>query len=579
MRTWAPEQRLAIKAPHRFDRIRVFIGAQEWTNLYGRNWLISASIQSDEDQPAGTANLTFVREADGVTLTPLPITSQPFVGPGSSVTILAAIGELGGELTEEVQVFDGRVDDISFGGDESVISITARDLMGRLHDSWVEEFTAYSGDVASISQAIMAEWLPEVELITTGVAGPNLEDIPFRPQTVYAAIAGMADLIGADLRSRWVDADETKPGRWAIVMSIPQDPGLSIPPALDIFSFNDYYEVSNFAINGLGIRDRVIVGFKSGDTDITLTRSTENPVLGGTYRPVYIDERSNPAVTSTGAAEALADAMLRAVARAPLIQTVEGPFDWRMELGDWLIYNPNQVHNQTSFAGAVTGISHQISAKGNTTTLRVRGSFAGGSQRWVSRVVKSKDADDDLTLGASDWFYTNPVIGGGRKGPSTPAQSLGGYLSTSSIQGGINNLFGPYTAQQVQAGFTEYRSIVLVNRREVRWGPIKMWMEAANPGPSGTPSEGGYNIAYALDRRGLVGITGGGIQGDVSAQPNLPPDTFTDPPYTFVSIWGKNNAIDIPEMDERQCIVIHVRLTVNAGAYRVINDRLIAQDC
>jgi hypothetical protein len=570
MRSHSTQQLEAIKSLHRKDVVRVYVAGNDWTTLNGRNFLLSAVVKADEESPAATATVTFVRESDGVTLSPIS-GAQVLAKPGDSIKITVQVSKQGGPSTSEVEIFSGNIDDVSFGGDESVVTLQARDGMARVIESFIEEPSVYSGSARRIIEQIASEWGRGAGIFTSLPDSEFLEKVPFRPQSVYSAIMSLADTLGADMRMRYE-------GPQAVVFVPPSGDG----PEADTFTFDDYYEVADYSLSSLGVRDRVIVSFLEEGEEYTLVRSSNTPVMGTYFRPVYIDERSNPAVTNGFAAQAVADSLLRALARAPLVQTVVGPLDWRIELGDILGYEPNGVHTQSRFTGAVTGFTHNISATENTTTVRVRGSYGGGTGRWFTRIRRSQDSDRTIDSRDGDWFYTSKTLNTNRSGPATQEDSLGRWLSTTAVASGMNNLFGPFTSTQIEAGVTEYRSIALVNRRGVRWGPLKIWAEAANPDPlTKRPTTLGYDFQFAIDQRGARNIDDDPI-GSFSANKTSPAyirDSVNSGIVTYQSAWGKENALTMGSLEPNNAVVIHVKFTAAPGAFEVIEDRLIAQDC
>lgn len=151
----ALEKTLSSSAYVGHPRVKVQNSAGSWidmTALEGRNWLLGASWVESVDQPVGSANVEFVRTHRGLSLATLHETSKLNLVGGSYSPLL----QVGRELKIEVATkpkgvapvdadyelhFHGVIDSVAWESDP--VSVSCRDLGGKLQDLWIREELVY----------------------------------------------------------------------------------------------------------------------------------------------------------------------------------------------------------------------------------------------------------------------------------------------------------------------------------------------------------------------------------------------------------------------------------------------------
>lgn len=576
MRPFTETQEDAVRSLHR--RTRVFCevndgsGWVDLTDYAGANWLISASVATSEDQTTATASVVFHREVIGTSL----VAAGPgLFTPGNQIRLAVELAESGLSGTGRQELFEGRIDDVGWGGNGSQVTVTARDAMARLRDAWIESVTQYGGVATTVIQQILDRWTPGVTLTTVGDPEFILNPYNQQIQSVEQAIRAIVDLYGWDLRVRWLD------GAWKIVQQEPQDTLDATPSPVTTFSYDDYFEITDIGLSGLGVRDKVILTFRTSDEEIAITVQTPEPIQGPDYRTIFFDETRNSQIGSEGLATALATAILRTLARSPIIKQVSGPLDWRIELGDWVEFLPNGIHYDEAFEGAVTGIEHRLSAEECSTTYAIRGGFAGGGGigRWLTRIRRTRlikeleeigppDPDFNIPLdpfaGFGGLFYTDPGQTTSYSAFADRDDSLGKFVSKSRVtRFGVEDVFRPVTEEERVAGITLYRILAVVNETtNETFRGWKVWLTE-----QGTE---GVTFRVAVDPAGVQDLETGTAQGEEIA------DEFTAPDgYSFDDPDLPQDGLSLGNIGPRSVVFIGVELDVEADAIGQIPETLL----
>lgn len=133
---------------------------------------------------------------------------------------------------------------------------------------------------------------------------------------------------------------------------------------------------------------------------------------------------------------------------------------------------------------------------------------------------------------------------------STPAESIGGFMSTTDVTTAtLQNLFSSITAAQAAAGVTIYRCVFVLNSAADTWEEVKAWLVSQQAG--------GGTVAIGLDPAGAV-------DGDANtAQAEAPADEETAPDgVTFSNPTTEEGALALGELEGGEAYAIWLRLTV-----------------
>jgi hypothetical protein len=550
------------------------------TALAGENWLTAIDYTEDENQIVPSATLELHRETHEASLAPL-VQDPPLLVGGARIRVGAEVMVPGGPSTGRKNLLEGRLNGSSWGGSASVITVEIRDvIMSRLHDrSTTEDFELPSGALEDLVQDTLDEWTPGIELVVVGdpeFAFP--EPSVIRPQTVEAAIRSLVDQSGWEIR-RFEIA-----GEFRLVLFEPIDPSEEAPEAVTTYTPRDYFDIPSMGLNSIGFRDQVIITYMEGDTRVTVTVETPTPRFGDDYRSWPLDETGNPLVTSLATAQAFGRKGLLASARTPVTKEVELPFDWRPELADWSAFAPNGIHYSQTFEGAVTSIRHRVEAGisddgGGTTTLGIRGAFAGRVQRWVERVRRTRlrrEIEDTVGpppppavpgAGTLAWFLTTLEGEEGFSEESVPHGSLGRYVSRT-LAG--PNLFRSVTAAEADDGITLYRSTALVNQTE------EFWYEGLRA-YIGQQLPGGVTLEIAVDPDSPVPLGQEDPQGGESSDEESPPV-----PISGSLSWGAPESVEdgqvIGTVPPMHAVIVHRRLVVPSSTSHLISEAAVCID-
>jgi hypothetical protein len=138
--------------------------------------------------------------------------------------------------------------------------------------------------------------------------------------------------------------------------------------------------------------------------------------------------------------------------------------------------------------------------------------------------------------------------------PSSPADSLGKYLSTTPLSdGGLHNLFDAVSGVEAAAGDVEYRCLFVLNEAADSMLSVKVWIESQ--------VAGGADIALGLDPAGASD------RGDSSAQAATIADESAAPSgVTFSLPTGEGSALSVGDVAADECFAIWVRRTVPVDA-------------
>jgi len=143
-------QHRTIHARLTLSSYRVTDFSVELTDYEGQNWLVAWETRSEIDNPVGTATFRLQREAMFLSLSPLVVSKlnrvdgvfAPMLTKGRKLTLEVQVVPLGsphpGGSGSWLNIFEGLIDSVDFGGDGDEISVACRDLTGIVQDVFIE---------------------------------------------------------------------------------------------------------------------------------------------------------------------------------------------------------------------------------------------------------------------------------------------------------------------------------------------------------------------------------------------------------------------------------------------------------
>lgn len=162
-----------------------------------------------------------------------------------------------------------------------------------------------------------------------------------------------------------------------------------------------------------------------------------------------------------------------------------------------------------------------------------------------------------MAIAASDIKFKLSTTAGsaGNSNTSTPAASLGKYISTTELSGtALNNLFDDISGDENAASDVEYRCIFIHNSHaSLTYQSPKVWLsaEVAN----------GASIAIAIDGVAASAIGSGSAQADQVADESTAPSG-----ESFSAPTSKGTGLSLGDLPAGQCRAIWVRRTAANNA-------------
>lgn len=396
MRTLTAAQTAALASADRATFVRVKVEDPDSNyvsvdGLYDEDFLSQVAIDANLDSPISGATITLFRKAGAHSIAPLDENSvinrdsagsyAPFVNPGRGITVEVATLMQGSTpaASDWVQVWDGIIDEVDWGGRGSQVVLRCRDRMSRLNDTFIETVTAYGNDSATediedVMQEILTTYIssPAVTLNYTATAFPVFE-YDLGNVSVLDALLALRDLIGWNLTWKWTGS------AFGLVL---WEPNRSNTTADYTFGPDDYFMLPRVSVSQEGIRNKgEVVYLTTAGTVASATDTRTSSVTLYSTRFIRVDARGTSVVTATQAADLLAN-VLDDLEEPAVQQEVELPFFWPVELGDLYAFSPND-HYSTEQKWGVFGFRHLLSNNGpRRTILTVSGKPSGGYERW-----------------------------------------------------------------------------------------------------------------------------------------------------------------------------------------------------
>jgi len=426
-RTLTAAQQDALELRDRSTFVKVYVEDPDsvmvdYTDFDGRgiDFLDRVHISANADHPISSAQITLWREIDPdgfekLSIAPLIEASvlnrdsggsyAAATNPARQVEVWTAMLPQGEQPAsgDYDLLWDGYVDDVEWGGRSSKLTLFCRDPLSRLNDTIIETVTTYGGGsplpaIEDVMQQILDEHMGSgaFPLWVEGDPDFGLEEYELGHVSVLAALNTLVDLIGWNLHWRWQES----PGEFRLTLYQPvRDRAILSGYTPDwTFGPNDYYDLPGVRLPLSGVRNagEVIYLDVNGDKQ-TVTEERSGSTAEFYRRFLRLDERGGRHIQTAAQASALLSSILDDLSVPPLLQNVDAPFHWPIELGDVFDFASNDVHYDTTKSLAVFGYTHILEAgqdgRGRIRTLiDTSGQPSGGYRRWLARERASRSS-------------------------------------------------------------------------------------------------------------------------------------------------------------------------------------------
>jgi hypothetical protein len=155
-----------------------------------------------------------------------------------------------------------------------------------------------------------------------------------------------------------------------------------------------------------------------------------------------------------------------------------------------------------------------------------------------------------------DYRFSIPGTTAGNRDPQTnPADSRGGYASTTVWLGGVlHDLFGPITGDQNAAMAVDYRCLFVCNKNSsLAWTSVKFWITHQ--------ATGGAEVAVGVDPTPATPLNHAGTQAVVIATVSTPPSGVV-----FSAPADKASGLDLGDLGAGFCRAVWVRRAAQDNA-------------
>ena len=434
---------------------------RDLTDLNGVDWVTSATITDEPDNPTMDASVTLVREQGNQSLATLVTNAElNLANPGDVTSYVAPFLEIGRGIEiysarvpvgidpdgrDWFSVFKGYIDEIKEGGES--IQIECRDQAAELIDAYIEQELQYSDPETAFAvegemQAILDDnsstyysgsYAP-LTLYTPVSPGWDVLGWIQRREPVMSALRTLAGQIGWDVRYKY---DKTT-GAWRLTFFQPERDS---PRATTTLTKDDILDVTSLNRNILGIRNVVRVVYPSSETTtptlptysgVSATNGWNNVDGEGNRMTAYVElsdavaiarvgrrlfmevaEASSSQIDTINEAFDFALSMLLDLREEDLAKSITIPLMPEMEINDLPKVMPIPELFTVSQRLAVKRLTHTFDPGGATTTVEMRGKPAVGQKRWLMLDTRSgggKPAVIDPTQAISD-LTTGTLLG------------------------------------------------------------------------------------------------------------------------------------------------------------------------
>lgn len=370
---------------------------KDLSSLSGYNWIDEVEWDEDIDQPVAQVRVRLWREVGALSLAPLDtastlnrlddgLTYSPLLNLTREIKV--EVATLAANATpaagDWVHVFHGYIDAIDWPKTESHVEVVARDLGGKLADTFIETERTY-GSTAGIAmetviQSILTDNSTGVTLYTPTSPGFVITTYVQQKESVLDAARTLAQMIGWDVRYKWDSGTSTF--RFTLY-----EPNRTKTLTDKTFNPNFYIDVQQLSIDVAGIRNVVKCIYTDTDTGARSSQSASNAASITKYGRRYMEIEEpdeSPIDTSTEASALVADAVLD-LCEPKATMEIETLFWWPVEMGDLYRFASNGIHFDSAQDIAVVSYRHALSMDSHRTFIKVRGQPCGAYVGWLER--------------------------------------------------------------------------------------------------------------------------------------------------------------------------------------------------
>ena len=464
MRTISTDQEQALQSADQavFQRVEIKDSGGawiDWSDYQGHDWILAWQYRESIDQPVVAIELTMIREHELLRASPLVEDSklnqitgsyQPIIDVGRDIkisTALVAIGEA--PLSGDYELmFEGKIDELDFGGLDGTMKVRARDQGAILQDTFIEDQGTYSSGTGTAVETIMQQ------ILNDNLASPPTLYVPTSPswaikqyiqqkEPILTALRNLAAQIGWDVRYRW----DTGTSTFRLTL---YEPDRTATVAQRTFTASDYLDISASTISRKGIRNVVRVVFTDSSDGMarkTSEQSDATSIAKYGRRFMELGEASSSMIDTNAEAIIMSQAILKDLKDPDVTHTIKVPYYWPIMLGDLYQFEQDQglIFDQ-AIKLAVVGYDHKYEQGSASTTMSVRGLPSAGYRRWLHVAAGPGGPPTSDFLGVTDARQDGKT---GKTGNATTTQyHISGqgtqFASSQGTNGGIvaNGDFG-----------------------------------------------------------------------------------------------------------------------------------------
>jgi hypothetical protein len=471
---------------------------EDWTHRF-----LSASWSEDADAGTAAGTVRFRREArvgatlgsggtpgaagSVVSLSPLDATSpanlvggttvDPLFTPFRGIRLVSAVtaivpdpptGAFNPPAEDDYAVvFDGVMDDPSFGGRASVVEVPIRDRAARLQDAIIEVERPYGSDAGTEIETVLAAILSDNGFAAEAAALRVLGDTegwslkPYKQAlgvSVWEACRSLVLRMGWDFRYWWHPDGAFVPTLLRPTRLVDLATYQNFPPTV-------LRDVPRLTLKATDIRNAGRLFYTNRSTGTVASVTAEDPDSIDQYgrRAFGIDE-SQEYPRDAGEAQQMLDAAVADLSTPYLEHDVVLTYWWPIQLGDGVGFDPQitptvpRLYPAATTFG-VTRVQHDIDAAGHAagqrTTLSLRGRPVGAFRRWQrlaqdapALAALAQQITTTVTTTVTD-TVTTQIITGAVPSPLTLLAPSAG-LALTAMPAGATELAGGLLRQRAR---------------------------------------------------------------------------------------------------------------------------------
>lgn len=365
----------------------------DWTQLLGRDWVVSADWGETLDEPGLNASieLHYRHYVDSASPYTLGTRLSGYLNLYQRIRIYTAImpdEQMAPGSGDWQLMFDGRIDTINLG--EATAVLSCRDAITALIIDRQREADGLIATQAmeSFIQAILDNSLSTDAPTLYTPTSPSFTILSYNvePMSVAEAIRDVYLYIGWDCRPKW----RSSTSQFELTL---YDPDRTKASADYTFDADRYLTIDQCGIDIANIRNVVVVWYWDGTTTNgtkavpkSITRTDTASIAAYGRRWMEITEAQTSALDTPTEVQAFADAILSDLAQPDMTFSVQAPYFWPIELNDLYDFEADGLRFSATQRLAVESYRHTISADGDaSTSIQVSGKPKSGRQVWLGR--------------------------------------------------------------------------------------------------------------------------------------------------------------------------------------------------